>query len=102
MEKLTQYEGGDELAELRELVDAQTLILAEIGEHLAILRTVILYMLLQATADETDQTEEGNPWKKLLKDFKALLNPHIKKLNQLLGVKVEDAPAPKPLIVAKL
>lgn len=85
----------------KELLDAHTVILGEMAEHLAILRTIILYMLLQASVDEVDQTIEGNPWKKLKQDYTALLNPHIKVLNKLMGVEVADAAPPKSVVVVK-
>lgn len=91
----------EEIKKLEALVNGFTVILVEVNDHLAILRTIVRYMLLQATVDEVDQTEEGNPWKKLLKDYTALMNPHIKSLNAMLGIKVPDAAPPKSIVVAK-
>jgi hypothetical protein len=88
-----------EIDELKGLLDAQTQIIQEMGEHLALLRTVMLYTLLQASLDEVDQTEQGNPWLKLRKDFVATMNPHIRKLNALLGVKAEDQQQPAKIAV---
>lgn len=85
--------------ELKTLIDGQAVIIAEMAEHLAILRTGIIYMMFQAQADEVDQTEQGNPWLKLRKDFVVLLNPHIKKLNALLGIKPPDQAEPAKLAV---
>jgi hypothetical protein len=87
------------LTALKTLVDGQAVIIAEMAEHLAILRTGIVYMLMQAQADEVDQTEQGNPWLKLRKDFVALLNPHVRRLNTLLGIKAPDQQEPPKIAV---
>jgi hypothetical protein len=88
-----------EISELRDTVGAQAMIIQEMGEHLALLRTVLLYTLMQASIDEVDQTEHGNPWLKLRKDFVATMNPHIRKLNAMLGVKAEDQQQPAKIAV---
>lgn len=88
-------------AELAQIVAAQTVIIQEMSEHLALLRTISVYMLMQASADETDQTEAGNPWLKLKRDFVALMNPHIRRLNQLMGVTAPTVPDPPKIAVVK-
>ena len=88
-----------EIAMLKSLVDGQTVIISEIAEHLAILRTGILYMMMQAQVDEVDQTVEGNPWLKLRKDFVALLNPRIRRLNQMMGIDAPDQNEPPKITV---
>lgn len=87
------------LAELQGIVDAQMVIIKELADQMAVLRTGLIYTLMQASADEVDQTEEGNPWLKLKRDFIVLMNPRIRAINKLLGIDVPDRKDPPKIAV---
>src|SRR6266404_7421009 len=84
---------------LQGLVDDQAVIIKELADQMAILRTGVIYMMMQASADEVDQTFEGNPWLKMKRDFVRMMNPSIRRLNALLGIKEPDRPDPPKIAV---
>lgn len=88
-----------ELEQLEKTVEAQIAIIKAHAEQTAVLRGVVWAMLNQASMDETDQTEAGNPWLAIKKKAAAMINPHIKRLNELLGVKAEAQPEKQNSIV---
>jgi hypothetical protein len=90
---------NQQIVELKTLVDGQAVIIKEMADQLAILRTGVIYMMMQASADEVDQTPEGNPWMKLKMGFTQMMNPSIRRLNKLLGVTEPDRPDPPKLAV---
>lgn len=97
MSKCATHSG--QMADLQTTVDAQAVIIKELADQLAILRTGVIYMMMQASADEVDQTFEGNPWLKMKRDFVRMMNPSIRRLNALLGIKEPDRPDPPKIAV---